>query len=332
MALSTLFYDFRSPDLHLPTKSLWRRNCTCRFDKKDGFFVDDLQALVQIEYNHELFTLTVENTGGFLSKTTAFYRFYVDTFDDFESKLFDSLPDEIKKRYPYLSLAANPIRMYNGELVYDINPSTKFSFNLCHHAGEKAIFAMSDWLPIDGKELSIEQINGIENAIDFILKAEKDYNKYKSSRLYAVLQDKFKSFNESNSIGILVLFKLAKLAFSIYNGFSSNDDVVGWDSLDMPNIDSDSMADYLCDDYNSPYDSSTYDNTLYDNTLYDNTSYDKSDISFTGNGDKYTDNDHNQSLADQWMAEAEKRYQKGDKSGGDRAMAKANDYLRRIKH
>lgn len=55
------------------------------------------------------------------------------------------------------------------------------------------------------------------------------------------------------------------------------------------------------------------------------------EITFEGNGDKYTDNEHNQKLADQWIAEAEKRYQKGDKSGGDRAIDKAEGFLKRIK-
>lgn len=319
MALPSLFYDFRSPNLFLPTKNSWGRNCTCKFEKKDGVFVDDLQALVQIEYNHELFTLTIENTGGFLSNTTAFYRFYVDTFNDFECSIFDSLPVQIKRRYPYLSLVANPVRMYNGTLTYDINPSTNFSFSSCHHAGEKAIFGMADWLPIVGNELSLEQIKGIEEAIDFILKAEIDYKKYKSSRIHAVLQQKIRANRESNAISILALFKLAKLAFSVYNGFSLSDNAVSLDTLDMPNIETDSMVDYLCDDYNS-----------VDNNDYSYSS-NNPEISFTGNGDKYTDNEYNQTQADKWLDKEQECLAKGDKTGASAAHSTAMNHLKRIK-
>ena len=56
------------------------------------------------------------------------------------------------------------------------------------------------------------------------------------------------------------------------------------------------------------------------------------DISFEGNGDKYTDNNYNQQQADKWLAKEQDCLVKGDKTGAAAAHATAMDHLKRIKN
>lgn len=58
---------------------------------------------------------------------------------------------------------------------------------------------------------------------------------------------------------------------------------------------------------------------------------DGSEISFTGNGDKYTDNSYNQEQAKKWLAIEQDKLAKGDIKGAESARNIAKDHLRRIK-
>lgn len=71
------------------------------------------------------------------------------------------------------------------------------------------------------------------------------------------------------------------------------------------------MAEFICGDYSEP---------------------ENGDISFTGSGDKYTDNAYNQSQYDKWMDIYQEKLSKGDTSGAQAALATAKDHLRRIKN
>lgn len=309
-----LFYDIDSPDYRLPLSSYYGGyQCNYRFDKDEGFFVDDIQALVQVKFRGMRFTLTIGNTGGFLSPITAYYRFTTPEFNDFNIAVFESLPQEIKNRFPCLSLMANPVRedSITKKLVYDIIPRMNFSFNDSKYT-DRSLFGMSDWLALDGKSLSNEQISGIGEACEFIVKARKEYKAFKASRLYRVIQDKIKQKSESSAVSILMLFKLAKLGLSLYNGFSSSDDAVGWDQSDFSGWDNESMADFVCAD------------------AYD--SYDGHDISFTGSDDKYSDNQYNRQQADKWLAKMQDCLAKGDTAGAKAAEKLADKHLGRIKN
>lgn len=54
-------------------------------------------------------------------------------------------------------------------------------------------------------------------------------------------------------------------------------------------------------------------------------------ISFEGNGDKYTDNAYNQAQADKWLAKEQECLAKGDKTGAAAAHSTAINHLKRIK-
>ena len=57
----------------------------------------------------------------------------------------------------------------------------------------------------------------------------------------------------------------------------------------------------------------------------------RSDISFEGSGDKYTDNEYNRKAADKWFAKEKDCLAKGDVNGAAAAHSTAMDHLKRIK-
>lgn len=76
----------------------------------------------------------------------------------------------------------------------------------------------------------------------------------------------------------------------------------------------------------------SFEGSLDNHELFLEESYSNADnISFEGNGDKYTDNSYNQAQADKWLAKEQECLAKGDKTGAAAAHRTAMDHLKRIK-
>jgi len=248
-------------------------------------------------------------------------------FDNLKSEFPRNLPDGIKSRFPHLN-----------QIVRSITEHTDIDLDFGHkgHFGDLNGIASHFSLDVsepDSYDMDKKTASAVEALFSFVIKAEDEYNIYTKSRIYKhVLNCREKAEHAAMpAMTLYALYRIARMGISIYNGMSDNcgdtyitesDSLASLDIPDIDNMSQDSMIDYLCAD----------PDTRIDNGVDTVSSVSANDISFTGNGDKYTDNSHNQFMADRWMAEAEKRYQKGDRSGGDRAMAHAKSYLSRIKN
>ncbi len=254
-------------------------------------------------------------------------------FNNIKKEFPRSLPDSIKSRFPHLN-----------QIVKSITENTDINLDFGHkgHFGDLNGIASHFSLDVsepDSYDMDNKTASAVEALFSFVIKAEDEYNVYTKSRIYKhVLNCRKKAERAAMpAMTLYALYRIARMGMSIYNGISDNNgdtyitESDSFASLDIPDIDNtsqDSMIDYLCTDPDTSIDNGADT----DNGVDTVSSVSANDISFTGNGDKYTDNSHNQFMADRWMAEAEKRYQKGDRSGGDRAMAAAKSYLSRIKN
>lgn len=247
-------------------------------------------------------------------------------FNNIKEEFPRSLPDSIKSRFPHLN-----------QIVRSVTENTDIDLDFGHkgHFGDLNGIASHFSLDVsepDSYDMDNKTASAVEALFSFVIKAEDEYNAYTKSRIYKhVLNCRKKAERAAMpAMTLYALYRIARMGISIYNGMSDNsgdagfnefDSLASLDSPDIDNLSQDSMIDYLCAD----------PDTSIDNSINDISLGTANDVSFTGSGDKYTDDSYNQSMADRWIAEAEKRYQKGDKSGGDRAMAAAKSYLSRIK-
>lgn len=299
--------------------------------EKKGWFSSKKQAIVQAtvfkkkhnDYFTEFHTFVLENYDNQCA-----VRFWIPMFNDFFKFFKPNFPANILNKYPHLKIMANP---------YEFGPRreiNEFGAELClfvdliffgprdddyiYHFDDNARFVFST-SPIVGDTLTQKQADDIMQAHDFIKKAIEEYDSFKRSRLFHLLKSKsqeplsFKDF--CNSLSIFTIFRLCKLCYSLYSGFSSNDNDFGFgdSSTDcyLSDLNDNDMAELICGDYSEP---------------------ENGDISFTGSGDKYTDNAYNQSQYDKWMDIYQEKLSKGDTSGAQAALATAKDHLHRIKN
>lgn len=241
-------------------------------------------------------------------------------FDNIHKEFPKGLPQKIKSRFPHLAKMVDALTDYTD---------LKLNYGL------KAIFGIQSYRTVTFFKLAVKEpssylmdkatAQAVEALFSFVINAEKEYNQYKKSKLFKIVSENYKKAQKAAfpATTLYVLYKIARLGYSLYTGVSSNDSDFG--PLDSFNdgdngyfdVDSSSdyMVDYLCGDENSSYSNEQGMNN----------------ISFTGNGDKYTDNSYNQAQADKWLAKQQDCLAKGDISGADAAKALAKDHLRRIK-
>ena len=296
--------------------------------EKNDWFSSRKQAIVQasvieeypdIHFTYHTFVLENQND-------ECYVRFWIPLFNDFNKFFKPNLPIEILNKFPHLKIMANPYEYSPRREFNEFGPELTLMVDLTFIGPRENDFINSfednarfvfTTKAIKGDTITREQANDIFFAHKFIKHAIKEYKSFQKSRLYNVLKRKseepitFKDF--FNGISVLTIFRMCKLAYSLYTGITSNDDVTGWGNLSnevsLDQLSDSDMTDYVCADY---------------------TEGENNDISFTGN-DKYTDNSYNQAQADKWLAKEQDCLAKGDKSGAAAAHATAMDHLKRIK-
>lgn len=119
--------------------------------------------------------------------------------------------------------------------------------------------------------------------------------------------------------------------------FNSGEDALGsLLSSDFSNIQGNEFEIFssdLGDAMNSAYiDSEVSENGSFSNGSLDSEmDSNQENISFTGNGDKHTDDDYNRKAAEEHLKQEEYLRKKGDNRGADAAHSQAEKHIKRIK-
>lgn len=313
-------HPYNAPVYNLPrTATFQRGGIHYRIERLSGMFPKYI-ALIQYVRGGKRIT-GVLWTEAYMFADGCSYLWINTTplFDSLKKEFPRTLPSKIRAKFPCLDKMSETLENY-GEI--NLDALHKATFSTQSYTGYS--FFRMDVKEPESLIMDDKTAWAVESLFGFVMDAVNEYEEYKRSRIYKKVSDEAEKRRKAAmpATTVVTLYRLARLGYSLYNGIADNTG----DYADV-NLDSDAwagnfegnneyMVDYLCSDVN-------------DDSYRD--SHHGGDISFCGSGDKYTDNEHNQSLADQWIREAEKRYAKGEKNAGDRAMAKANEYLSRIK-
>ena len=287
-------------------------------EHEDGIFKSNDRCLFQCQLtpNGRLYTGIAHNWGVFTKKSELSFR--APIFSDFKACFNKNLPEEVIKKFPHLEcLMIHSKFGSNNDMIYEYDSIRDYGL---HVNFDSDIPWFSTW-PIDiikGNRLSLKIITAIHDIVQFFDDSINEYNHYKKTRLYKLIEPNIGNIKNKLETGtsIYMIYRFAKLALSLYTGASNGDgeaDIdVDFDSSSFDNLSSQDMADYLCET----------DIDVNDNN---------SDVSFTGSGDKYTDNDYNQRSADDLLKKEAYYREKGDNSAADAAHRQAMDHLRRVK-
>lgn len=119
--------------------------------------------------------------------------------------------------------------------------------------------------------------------------------------------------------------------------FNSGEDALGRllssDFSDIQGNEFDTFSNDFTAAMNSAYseldvsDNGNFGNDFIDSDINTN----QADISFTGNGDKHTDDDYNRKAAEEHLKQEEYLRKKGDNRGADAAHSQAEKHIKRIK-
>lgn len=330
MAKLNLNRSFHYAWLNLPRRQVYKNvEFYYQIGSDGGFFFDDLQCIVQIVRREKTCTVTIHNDGGVLVPLYGFYCFSTPILNTYRKSFQRSMPQQIRNRFPVL----NELLEYSSDRrtlsFYDGYPDLGSSFSILE--GE----------PIKKSGLTRSQMKLILSSVDYILKAEEEYSQYQSTKLYEAIRESYKKQKEKgNNIAITIaLFKLIKLGFSLSSAGGMTGDDTFYNS-EIPLDIMEKFANTQIDNTPEIIDYLLSPNTNIDSFLTDSNNEDVSSqvmdaneepISFTGNGDKYSDNEYNQKAADNALAEEARLREKGDVRGAEAAHREAMKHISRIK-
>lgn len=318
-------HPHNAPRYNLPSKcSFCYGLIHYRIEHLTGMFPKWI-ALIQYELDRKLCT-GVLYTEAYMFADGESYLWINTTplFDNLKEEFPRSLPVQIRNRFPHLDQMTKAMSDY-----CDLN----LDFNFKGHFGIQT-YRTNSYFRLKVSEpnsytMSQNTAAAVQALFSFVIKAEQEFQIYKKSNIYKFVVDHVTKAKRAAmpATTLYDLYRIARLGFSLYNGVSDNSSdsstadfsYLDNNSFGNENLPSDVMVDYLCEDTEST-----------DNGF--NELYTINDISFTGNGDKYTDNAYNQSQYDKWMDIYMQKLAKGDTSGANAALSTAKDHLRRIKN
>lgn len=313
MSIDLYSTDILTENLFLPNRAecILREVTTYKIETKSGFFNPSVKCIFQCKpfaLEDICITGVMQNLGVFNIDT--YCRYNAEQFfnDDFFLYFNTNLPREILIKYPHIyKMVQSPVNR--------VTELPEMIFNGWRGSSDKYFYFRSKAIE-DGKLNQFHCLDIITTS-EFIARAVKEYRDFQKTRLFSLLTPNVNKIKQKIETGtsIFMIYKLAKLAFSLYSGSSFSDD--GSPDIDV-DFDSSSydlspqeMADYLCE-------------TDYD--MNDN----HSDVSFTGNGNKYTDNEYNRESADDFLEQEAYYRKKGDNAAADAAHRQAMKHKGRI--
>ena len=309
-------YDMFSEKLNL-NYTLNRPNITLHYtiEHEGGLFKKNDRCMFQcrLSPNGRLYTGIAHNWGVFDKRSQL--KFSAPFFADFKACFNKGLPDEVINKFPYLKRLHDSSRFSNS--IYDIGSLRDYGLNFSTDY-DIPIFETWPIATIKDNGLPQKMIDAIREVVLFIDNAVNEYYLYKRTRLYKMIEPNINNIKKKLETGtsIYMIYRFAKLAFSLYSGSSFGDgdaDInADYDPSSFENMTAQDMADYLCEtDFDIP----------------DN----QSDVSFTGSGDKYSDNDYNRQAADDFLEQEAYYRGKGDNAAADAAHSQAMKHKGRIK-
>lgn len=290
----TLFYSLEHED------GLFKKNDRCMFQCK-------------LTPNGRLYTGIAHNWGVFDKRSGL--RFAAPIFSDFKACFNSGLPNEVMKKFPYLKILLEHSRI-NSSSIFEIDSVRDYGLSFETNY-DIPLFETWPIATIKDDALPQKLINSIREVVSFIDNAVNEYSLYKKTRLFKIIEPNIGSIKKKLETGssIYMIYRIAKLAYSFYSGTSFGDgdaDInADIDISSFENMSAEDMADYLCE------------------TDFD-ISDSQSDISFTGNGDKYSDNDYNRQSADDFLKQEAYYREKGDNAAADAAHRQAMKHKGRI--
>lgn len=270
-------------------------------------------ALIQYELNGHLCT-GVLYTEAYMFADGESYLWINTTpiFDNLKKEFPRNLAKSIRNKFPHLDQLTKVLEDYSD---------LKLKFGYTANFGNQSYGAGSFF------KLNVSEPNSllmdtftaaaVEALFSFVINAENEYKSYKQSCIFKYVTNQLSKAEQAAmpATVLYALYRIARIGFSIYNGNSDNDTSFSPDLNLTDDFSSDYMADYLCSDANSD---SEYNN-------------DSSQISFTGSGDKYMDDEYNREQAEKWFKKEEECLKKGDTSGAAAAHSTAMKHQNRIK-
>lgn len=223
-------FAFHAPWKDLPKKKIYN-NVDIHFKLSfvSGVVFNDVRYFIQVIREglpcQVIFEITREVWGSDHCK----YTIYDNAFNDFEFYFSPSLPNPIKERFPLLNKMAcgqtvcNYLKFYSGSEIS--------SFSTCSMATKS----------LQKRKLTDVQAQFIINAVDTVLRAEREYKEYKDSRFFQSLKQLHqkqmkKQESQQTMLGLYKTLRFGILCYNLLNG-NSDSNADGVDGINFNNID-----------------------------------------------------------------------------------------------
>lgn len=226
-------------------------NIFYKFGVKPGIVYDDRQCIMHCVRRNQFCTVNIENTGNnsfFFGKMVSFWQFRLWSLDSFKPSLLLDLPEKILNKFPHLKQIIRHEFPFNDFLFHEFYKRPGIpDYEVDFYDGARFLYA--DIEPLENGYITKEQCARFIKTVDWILDVEEEFNRFKNSRLFINLQEEIKKKQDKISPVIvgLTIFKLLRIGYSLYSGFSDNSNTpesFDFSNYSVDNLDGDSL-DYI---------------------------------------------------------------------------------------